>query len=322
MEEHYLDTVGVGGSIPPVPTRLPTRPAAGFVALPLRRYEAGAQPSGPATRATFPDDPLSRMRHSASHVMADAVRRLRPNAKVAIGPSIENGFYYDFDTEPFAPEDAARIEAEMTKIIAENLPFVRHVVPRAEALRAVRVARREIQGRDHRLDPGRRGGLVLPARRLHRPVPRPARRAHRRHQGVQGDVVRGRLLARRRAQRAAPARLRDRFTSQAELDAYLAQHRGGQAPRPPDAGQGARPVLVRRPGRARASRSGTRRARSSATRSRTSSGARTSAAATTWSTRRTWRASSCSRPRATSRTTRTTCSAAWSWTASATSSSR
>src|SRR3954469_18011640 len=87
----------------------------------------------PRDKGDVPDDPLSRMRHSASHVMADAVRRLRPNAKVAIGPSIENGFYYDFDTEPFAPEDAARIEAEMKKIIAENLPFVRHVVPRDEA---------------------------------------------------------------------------------------------------------------------------------------------------------------------------------------------
>jgi threonyl-tRNA synthetase len=87
----------------------------------------------PRDKGDVPDDPLSRMRHSASHVMADAVRRLRPNAKVAIGPSIETGFYYDFDTEPFAPEDAARIEAEMAKIIAENLPFVRHVVPRDEA---------------------------------------------------------------------------------------------------------------------------------------------------------------------------------------------
>jgi len=87
----------------------------------------------PRDKGDVPDDPLSRMRHSASHVMADAVRRLRPSAKVAIGPAIENGFYYDFDTEPFAPEDAARIEAEMKKIIAENLPFVRHVVPRDEA---------------------------------------------------------------------------------------------------------------------------------------------------------------------------------------------
>jgi threonyl-tRNA synthetase len=74
------------------------------------------------------------MRHSASHVMADAVRRIRPNAKVAIGPAIETGFYYDFDTEPFAPEDVERIEAEMAKIVAQDLPFVRKVIARAEAL--------------------------------------------------------------------------------------------------------------------------------------------------------------------------------------------
>jgi threonyl-tRNA synthetase len=92
----------------------------------------------PRDKGDVPDDPLSRMRHSASHVMADAVKRLRPNAKVAIGPSIETGFYYDFDTEPFSPEDAARIEAEMQKIIDENVPFVRHVVSRAEALERFR----------------------------------------------------------------------------------------------------------------------------------------------------------------------------------------
>src|SRR5258708_2991340 len=88
----------------------------------------------PRDKGDVPDDLLSRMRHSASHVMADAVRRLRPNAKVAIGPSIETGFYYDFDTEPFAPEDAEKIEAEMRKIIAENVPCVRKVVAREEAL--------------------------------------------------------------------------------------------------------------------------------------------------------------------------------------------
>src|SRR4029077_3915253 len=92
----------------------------------------------PRDKGDVPADPLSRMRHSASHVMADAVRRLRPNAKVAIGPSIENGFYYDLDSEPFAPEDAARIEAEMRKIIAENLPFERHAVSRAEAIERFR----------------------------------------------------------------------------------------------------------------------------------------------------------------------------------------
>jgi threonyl-tRNA synthetase len=88
----------------------------------------------PRDKGDVPSDPLSRLRHSASHVMADAVKRLRPNAKVAIGPSIETGFYYDFDTEPFAPEDAERIEAEMRKIVAEDLPFERHVVSRPEAI--------------------------------------------------------------------------------------------------------------------------------------------------------------------------------------------
>jgi threonyl-tRNA synthetase len=88
----------------------------------------------PRDKGDVPDDPLSRMRHSASHIMADAVKRLRPGAKVAIGPSIETGFYYDFDTEPFSPEDAERIEAEMRRIIGENLAFEQRVVSRAEAL--------------------------------------------------------------------------------------------------------------------------------------------------------------------------------------------
>jgi threonyl-tRNA synthetase len=89
----------------------------------------------PRDKGDVPDDPLSRLRHSASHVMADAVRRLRPNAKVTIGPSIETGFYYDFDTEPFEPADIERIEAEMAKIVAEDFPFVRRVVSRDEALK-------------------------------------------------------------------------------------------------------------------------------------------------------------------------------------------
>ena len=94
-----------------------------------------SEPIRPRSKGDVPDDPLSRMRHSASHVMADAVRRIRPTAKVTIGPAIENGFYYDFDTEPFEPADIERIEAEMAKIIAQNLPFERKVVSRAEALK-------------------------------------------------------------------------------------------------------------------------------------------------------------------------------------------
>ena len=92
----------------------------------------------PRDKGDVPDDPLSRLRHSASHVMVDAVRRFRPDAKVAIGPSIESGFYYDFETAPFTPEDAVKIEAEMAKIVAADLPFVRRVVSRQEALELFR----------------------------------------------------------------------------------------------------------------------------------------------------------------------------------------
>ena len=60
---------------------------------------------------------LRTMRHTASHVLAEAVKRLYPNAKLTIGPAIDNGFYYDFDAEPFSREDLDKIEAEMKKII-------------------------------------------------------------------------------------------------------------------------------------------------------------------------------------------------------------
>jgi threonyl-tRNA synthetase len=76
------------------------------------------------------------LRHSTSHVMAQAVRRLFPEVKVAIGPAIENGFYYDFDKpEPFTREDLSLIEEEMRKIIKEDLPIVREEVSRKDALK-------------------------------------------------------------------------------------------------------------------------------------------------------------------------------------------
>ena len=77
---------------------------------------------------------LDVLRHSAAHVLATAVRRLRPDARIGFGPSIEDGFYYDFEVDkPFTPEDLARFEAEMAKVAQEKLPFVRAEVNRAEA---------------------------------------------------------------------------------------------------------------------------------------------------------------------------------------------
>ena len=64
--------------------------------------------------------------HTASHIMAQAVKRLYPQAKLTIGPAVDNGFYYDFDAEePFTPESLAKIEAEMKKIVKEALPLER-----------------------------------------------------------------------------------------------------------------------------------------------------------------------------------------------------
>ncbi len=77
---------------------------------------------------------LQTLRHSASHVMAQAVKRLYPDCKLAIGPAIDNGFYYDFDAPtPFGSEDLEKIEAEMKKIVKENLKIRRFELPRDEA---------------------------------------------------------------------------------------------------------------------------------------------------------------------------------------------
>ena len=78
---------------------------------------------------------LSAYRHTASHILAQAVKRLYPEAKLAIGPSIENGFYYDFDIPSFSREDLDKIEAEMKKVIKEGEKIERFTLPREEAIK-------------------------------------------------------------------------------------------------------------------------------------------------------------------------------------------
>ncbi len=81
------------------------------------------------------EEGLSTLRHTASHVMAQAIKRLWPEVKLAIGPSIADGFYYDVDPEtPITADDLPKIEAEMKKIIKEALPLERFELPRAEAI--------------------------------------------------------------------------------------------------------------------------------------------------------------------------------------------
>lgn len=82
---------------------------------------------------------LEILRHSTSHIMAQAVQELFPGTKIAIGPAIENGFYYDFDgTHSFSPEDLEKIEAKMAEIIAAALPFERQELPREKAIELFR----------------------------------------------------------------------------------------------------------------------------------------------------------------------------------------
>ena len=81
------------------------------------------------------EEGLDILRHSTSHVMAEAVKSLFPGVKVTIGPSIENGFYYDFHYErPFRDDDLPRIQAKMEEIIQEDLPFTRTEIPRERAI--------------------------------------------------------------------------------------------------------------------------------------------------------------------------------------------
>lgn len=98
----------------------------------------------------YADSPegLELIRHSTAHVMAAAVKRLFPEARVTIGPAIDSGFYYDFDVErPFSSEDFSAIEAEMQKIAAAREPFTRETLPRAEA-----VARFKAMGENYKVE--------------------------------------------------------------------------------------------------------------------------------------------------------------------------
>ena len=82
--------------------------------------------------------PLEELRHSASHILATAVLRLFPDAKLDIGPPTDTGFYYDIDLDhKFTAEDLVKIEAEMKKVADENQPFLRKEVSRDEAVEII-----------------------------------------------------------------------------------------------------------------------------------------------------------------------------------------
>ena len=94
------------------------------------------------------EDGLSVLRHTTSHVLAQAVKRLYPETKLAIGPSIAEGFYYDMDREGgFTEEDLEKIEAEMKKIVKENLKLETFALPREEAIKLM-----QDKGEDYKVE--------------------------------------------------------------------------------------------------------------------------------------------------------------------------
>jgi threonyl-tRNA synthetase len=98
------------------------------------------------TNPSYADSQLYRIRHSSAHVMAEAVLDAFPSAKIAIGPAIDEGFYYDFDLpRPLTPEDLESIEKRMKEILKKNVPFVREEVSAEEA-------RRIFKGQDYKIE--------------------------------------------------------------------------------------------------------------------------------------------------------------------------
>ena len=122
------------------------------------------------------DEELHVLRHSAAHIMAQAIKRLYPQADFAYGPATDNGFYYDIDLPEgtkISEDDFPAIEDEMRKICKENLKFETYELPRAEAIK-----QREVQGRAHRRPSRGRAHHVLQAGRVRRHVRGPAHPVH------------------------------------------------------------------------------------------------------------------------------------------------
>ena len=147
------------------------------------------------TRDKHDADALSVLRHSTAHLLAEAVTRLHPGVKIAIGPPIADGFYYDFEfPEPISESDLEAIEDEMRRELAEGRAWERQEVPREEAIARFEAEERAVQGRAR---PGGRGAdLALHAGRLHRPLPRAAPADLGPDRGREADGARRRVLAR------------------------------------------------------------------------------------------------------------------------------
>ena len=191
------------------------------------------------TRDTADPDALFVLRHSTAHLLAEAVVRLHPGVKIAIGPPIADGFYYDFEfPEPISEADLEAIEDEIRREIAEGREWTREELSREEA-----IARFEAEAQPYKVELARdaEGAISLYTQGdVHGSLPRPAPAERRSDQGREADEPRGRLLARRREEHPAHADLRH---------GVLLAGRPRRPPRAARAGAGARPSPARAPAR-------------------------------------------------------------------------
>ena len=152
---------------------------------------------------------LAVLRHTASHVLAQAVQNLYPEAKVAIGPSIDTGFYYDFDHEPFSREDLDTIEKEMKKIIKKRRKDRTFHQIQRRCDRILQREKRTLQSRTDRRSSGRCRNLLLFTGRLDRPLCRTAPDERKTCQSIQTSFFFQRILERQREKRYADTYLRN-----------------------------------------------------------------------------------------------------------------
>ena len=233
-----------------------SRPRAAAAGEPEELFEAAVRGSVDELLDAGAHTELDAMRHSAAHVMAEAVVGLFPDAQLGIGPSIDDGFYYDFLLpRPLTPDDLAAIEAGMRASIAADHPFVRKEVPFAEGRAFFEGSPPAVQGRD----PRRPGG----AGRARRATPLPPTSTYEHgpfidlckgpHVASTGKIgpfklmTRGRrVLARLREAADAAAHLRHRLADPGRAGRLPAAARGGQEARPPPPRRAARPVQLPR----------------------------------------------------------------------------
>ena len=259
-------------------SRVPTAPSSSATSRPVTSRTSPGRPERDAEVEPVPAasaDGRAVIRHSAAHVLAQAVQELFPGTRLGIGPPVENGFYYDFDPErPFTPEDLTALEKKMQEIVRAGQNFARREISDADAkaeladepykleligLKGGAADPDAAEGADVEVGGGGADHVRQPRRahrrpRLDRPVPRPAPAAHQHHPRLLPHPQRRRLLAGQREEPAAAAHLRHRVGEQGRAQGLPGAAGRGRAARPPPPRRRAGPLQLPRRDRLRPGR--------------------------------------------------------------------